>query len=201
MLLLNRQNGATANRSAVIPGHLTTLSVSWLNNQFKAVAVHRGETAGSWERTGETDGPGNFGALIGEAVRETGYEGQTVSLLLAHPRLVQQLVDFPPVKRAMVSKLVQRQAQQQKFFAGEAAWAFQPCASLKGSQGVLLHLLPRLLLNQFIQGCKANVLHLISVQPPSAVMQRQLLQLPLQKEEVALLAAETSGSTSVVVGR
>src|SRR5437762_3213359 len=103
MLIINRKSAADA-----IPSHLTTLSVSWLNNQFKAVAVHRGTVQGRWERPGVTDGPGNFGAFIREAVQQTGYEGQTVSLLPAHPRLVQQLVDLPPVKRAMLSKLVQR---------------------------------------------------------------------------------------------
>ena len=55
----------------VIPTQVTTLSVSWLNNQFKAVAVHRGVVAGSWERPGETGGPETFEDLISEAVQQT----------------------------------------------------------------------------------------------------------------------------------
>src|SRR3954469_22145202 len=97
-----------------IPGHLTTLSVSWLNSRFKAMSVHRGMVGGTWEPPQEIEGVTNFEALIHEAVRQTGYRGQTVSLLLAHPRLVQQLVDVPPVKEAALKKVIQRQAQQQK---------------------------------------------------------------------------------------
>lgn len=184
-----------------IPANVTTLSVSWLNNQFKAVAVHRGDVIGAWERPGDTEGPGDFEALIREAIHETGYHGQTVSLLLAHPRLVQQVVSMPPAKGAALQKLIHRQAQQQQMFAGEAAWASQTSPVASGMQNIVLHLFPRLLLNQFIQACTRLGLHLTGVLPASAVLQSQLTQLPLDKNDVGLLAAETAGSTTLVIGR
>ncbi|MGH7967393.1 MAG: hypothetical protein ACREIC_01565, partial [Limisphaerales bacterium] len=185
----------------VIPRNVTTLSVSWLNNQFKAVSVHRGRVEGAWERPGESDGAGNFEKFLKEAVRETGYRGHSVSLVLAHPRLVQQLVDAPPVKGMALFKVIQRQAEHQKVFPGEAAWASQTSPYGKGLQRVLLHLFPRVLLNQFIQGARNNGLHLGSVLPPSAMLHYQITQLPLEKGDVALLAAETAGSTTLVIGR
>ncbi len=188
-------------RQTVIPSNLTTLSVSWLNSQFKAMAVHRGVVEGTWERPGDIEGSGNFEALVREAVQKTGYRGMTVSLLLGHPRLAQQLSDVPPVQGSALAKLVQRQAQQQKMFDGEAAWAFQQAVSGKGSQRIILHLFPKLLLNQLVQGAQKNDLHLVSVLPPTAVLHGQLAQLPLEKDEIALLAGETGGSTTVVVGR
>ena len=184
-----------------IPSHLTTLSVSWLNNQLKAVAVHRGAVEGTWERPGESDGAGNFGAFLREAVQETGYHGQTVTLVLSHPRLIQQLIEIPPAKGQSLQKLIHRQAQQQKVFPGETAWASQICPSGKGAVSVQLHLFPRVLLNQLIQGCQSNGLHLTAVIPPSAVLQQQLTRLQLHKDQAALLAAETSGSTTLVMGR
>jgi len=185
----------------VIPHNVTTLCVSWLNNQFKAVAVHRGRVESSWERPGESDGAGNFEKFLREAVKETGYRGHTVSLVLAHPRLVQQLVDAPPVKGMALLKVIQRQAEHQKVFPGEAAWASQTSPYGKVLQRVLLHLFPRVLLNQFIQGARANGLHLASVLPPSAMLHHQITQLPLEKGDVALLVAETGGSTTLVIGR
>jgi|ERR1051325_5843700 hypothetical protein len=184
-----------------IPAQLTTLSISWLNNQFRAVAVHRGVPEGTWENLEATEINGNFEALIAEAVKQTGYRGTTVSMLLAHPRLVQQLVDLPPVKGAAVKKIIQRQAQQQKIFSGEAAWACQNSLSGKDNQRVVLHLFPKALLDKLVQGCLENDLHLTSVLPASAVLHQQLTRLPADKEEVAMLAAETGGSTTVVIGR
>src|SRR5262245_17881138 len=185
---------------SAMPAHVTTLSVSWLNNQFKAAAIHRGEVEGVWECPGPVDGAGRFEGLISQAVEQTGYRGQTVSLLLAHPRLVQQLVDVPLVKGPALKKILQRQAHQQKMFSGEAAWAWQGWPSSKGPQRVVLHLFPKPLLTQLLQGCQRNDLYLTSVLPPSAVLHHQLRQLPLEKGEVTLLAAETGGSMTVVIG-
>jgi hypothetical protein len=50
-------------------------------------------------------------------------------------------------------------------FTGEAAYTSQLSPSDKTVQRVVLHLFPKLLLNQFIQGCKRNGLHLTSVLP------------------------------------
>ena len=49
--LIQRTSGSSA-----IPGHVTTLSMSWLNNQFNAMAVHHGVIEGTWSHTGAVDG-------------------------------------------------------------------------------------------------------------------------------------------------
>lgn len=183
-----------------IPPHLTTLSVSWLNNQFKAVAVHRGQIEATWERPGNTEGPEHFDAFIREAVHETGYRGQTVNLVLAHPRLAQQLVDLPPIKGKKLQKVIQRQAKQQKMFPGEASWASEPCPPGKVAQRVVLHLFPKQMVGLLVLGCKRNGLRLANVAPTSAVLHQQFAHLGLEKDEVGLLAAETSGSTTLVAG-
>src|SRR5260221_1999812 len=186
--------------TAAIPTNVTTLCVSWFNNQFKAVAVHRGQIVGTWERPGETDGPDGSDAFVREAGQNTNYKGQRVTLVLSHPRLVQQLIEVPPVKGHALDKVIQRQAQQQKMFAGEAAFTSQLSPSDKTTQRVILHLFPRLILNQFIQGCKRNRLHLNSIIPASAVVQHQLTQLGLEPDAILLFAADTAGSTTMVAG-
>jgi hypothetical protein len=195
-LTRHRRSGAGA-----IPGYVTTLSVSWLNRQFKAVAIHRGSIVGQWEHPLETEGASQFEQLLRLAIEHTGFKGQTVSLVLAHPRLIQQALDVPPVKNSALRKILQRQAQQQKMFPGEAAWTSQTASLGKEARRVIMHLLPRPLLHQLVQGCHNNGLYLTSVTTPSGVLQQQLRMLPLEKGQVALLAAETGGSTTVVIGR
>jgi hypothetical protein len=186
--------------TGAIPANLTSLSVSWLNGQFKAVAVHRGSVEATWERAGVTEGAEHFDAFIREAVHETGYRGQTVVLVLAHQRLVQQLVDLPPIKGKKLQKVIQRQAKQQKMFPGDASWASEACPPGKAGQRMVLHLLPRQLVNHLVQGCKRNGLRLVAVIPPSAVLHQQFAHLGLENDEVGLLAAETGGSTTLCAG-
>ncbi len=184
-----------------IPANRTVLSVSWLGNQFSAVAVQRGRVAGTWQRSDASTELGEFGAMVREAADRTGYKGDEVSLVLAHPRLVQNLADLPPVKGKALKSLIQRQAMQQNLFSGQAAWASQSASSGDGTNRVILHLFPRLLLNQLVANCRHHGLELMAVVPPSALLEHQLSQLPLEKDELALVAAETGGSTTVVVGR
>ena len=188
-------------RTAAVATNVTALSVSWLNGQFKAVAVVRGMIEGTWEHPGEIEGAQHFEELVREAVKQTNYRGTTISLVLAHPRLTQQLVETPPLRGQMLAKFVASQAQQQKMFEGAAAAAHQPAVSGRESQRVLLHLFPKPLLDQLVQAAQRNDLFLTSVLPSTAVLQSQLEQLPMEKNEIALLAADTGGSTTVIIGR
>lgn len=194
--ILTRKAGA-----GKIASNVTTLSISWLNSHFAALAIHRGVVAGTWERAVTAEDVADFAGLIREAVQKTNYHGTTVSLLLASPQMAQQLVDVPPVTGSDLKKVIQREVQQQQLFSGEAAWIFQSSLTSKGVQRVILHLLPKTLLDQLVQACRQNGLHLNSVVPVSAVLHQQLARLPLNKDDVALLAAETGGCTTVVVGR
>lgn len=186
--------------TARIPQKVTTLSISWLNSQFSAAAIHRGEVAGTWETSLSADTEPDFASLVREAVQKTSYHGTTVSLLLASSRLVQILVDVPPVTGSALNKIVELEARQQQLFSGEAAWTFQNSVTIDGERRIILHLLPMAMLDQFVEACRKNGLFLNSVLPVSAVLHQQLLDLPLEKGDVALLAAETGGSTSVIVG-
>ena len=47
-----------------IPANRTVLSVSWLGNQFSAVAVQRGRVAGTWQRSDASTELGEFGAMV-----------------------------------------------------------------------------------------------------------------------------------------
>lgn len=183
------------------PRSLTTLSVSWVHGDFEAVAINRGEVTGRWEKPATSDDTIRFAELLKEACAQTGYRGSTVQLLLAHPRLTHQLIETPPAKAAALRALVQRQVERLKGFEGAPAWAFQPALPTKSSNGVLAHLLPKNLLDQLVAGAERVGLHLVSVVPVTAVLHAQLSNLPLQPEEIALLAADTAGITTVIVGR
>ena len=187
--------------AARIPKSVTTLSISWLNNQLVARSIYRGVLQGSWESALPAEGEPDLAGLIREAMQKTNYSGTTVSLLLAHTRLAQQLVDVPTVSNSGLAKIIQREAQLQKSFAEEAAWTFQKSLTVKGVQRVILYLLPKTMLDLFVQAGRQNGLHLNSVMPVSAVLHQQMALLPLNKGDVAMLAAETGGSTTVVVAR
>lgn len=180
---------------------LTTLSLSWMHGRIEAVAVQRGEPTGTWEKSGVGDDPAQFGEWVKEAAARTGYRGGTVTLLLAHPRLTHQLIEVPPARGSALRGLVERQVEKSKVFEGAPAWAYQPALPTKNSQSVLVHLFPRDLLDRLVSETQRAGLHLVGVTPSTAVLHAQIGRLPLKQDEVALVAGDAGGMTSVVVGR
>jgi len=179
----------------------TILSLSLLSGQFKAVAVRRGTVTGTWERPGTLEDFSTFSTVLREAVEATGYQGDAVAMVLAHPRLTQQLVETPPIRGGSLKNFLDRRVIQLKTFSTDAAWSYQPTLATKSASAVVLHLFPKPFLDQLVQGCEQVGLHLAKLLPTTAVLNRQLTQLPVEEDAIVLLAAETGGTTTVLIGR
>jgi len=179
----------------------TVLTLSLLNERFSASAVHRGNVLNNWERPEPVTDLADFASVLREAVKQTGYAGTQAIMVLAHQRLAQQLVETPPIKGRNLKWFLRGRVKDLKPFPSDAAWSYQPTLPTRNAQALLLHLLPKELLDQLVLACGQAELQCARVIPASAILQRQLTELPLEQNEVALLAAETGGTTTVVIGR
>src|SRR5437867_486622 len=177
------------------------LCLSWLNGQIKALAVRNGSVVKAWERLAMVEDFSTFSEVLKEAVSETGYDGKDVALVLSHSRLTQQLVETPPIKGWNLRWFLERRAKQLKTFTTEAVWSYQPALPTKNAKAILLNLFPKPFLDQLVQGCEQAGLHLTKVLPATAVLNGRFKDLSLGDAEVALLAAETAGTTTVLIGR
>jgi hypothetical protein len=177
------------------------LALSLLGTEIKALTYRHGSLSSKWANPEPWDDPENLAGIIKLSLSKAEPDGREVALVLAHPRLIDQVVELPPAKGWTLERLIERQAQNSKAFPGVPVWSWQPALPTKKTNAVLLHLLPRSTLDELSQGCQGLHLHLVRVLPTSAVLIGQLKALPLEKDEVALLAAETGRSTTIVVGR
>ena len=174
--------------------------LSVFGGELKAVATRRGAVTGTWECPNSVADFVGLPSVLREAVQATHAEGNNVSLVLAHQLLSDQVIDVPPVKRRTLERLLDRQVKALKAFPGDPVWSSQPALSTKKGASVLLHVCPRFVVDQLSRSCRGVGLHLTRVIPTTSLLMGQLKQLPLQKGEVALLAAETGPSTTIVVG-
>ena len=183
------------------PRGLTTLGLAWIHGQFNAVALHKGEITGSWHAPDPCDDLSLLADLVQRSAQQTGYQGSTVHLVLAHPRLAHQLVEIPEATGPALQLLVRRQVERLKVFEDAAAWAFEKAEASKNSANALVHLLPQAILDQLSKAVEKAGYHLASVLPPTSILHAQLTRLPLGKTDVAMLAADFGGNMTVVVGR
>jgi len=179
----------------------TVLSLSLLGGHLKALAVQRGVLVGTWQRPTTVEDFTDFSSVVREAVAGTRYVGDAVSLVLAHPRLNQQLVETPPIHGFNLRWFLERRVKQLKTFNTDAAWSYQPTEPTKNARALVLHLFPKPFWDQLMEGCQQAGLHLTKLLPATAVLSRQLKELPIAEDELALVAADTGGTTTVIIGR
>jgi hypothetical protein len=80
-----------------------SLGVSWLNNFLQVAVVQEGQVSGTWSSPLSPEDIRDLGDLMREAVKQTGFTGTTVSVVLAHPQFIQQIIDAPPAKGAALT--------------------------------------------------------------------------------------------------
>lgn len=178
----------------------TILVLSCLNGRVAAVAFHKGVAAGTWESSELVEDFGPFGEVVKKAVAETGYTGSQVMVVLGHPQLTVQLEEVPSTRGRALEAYLERRVNRSKNGEENLAWSHQPALQTKSAHAVILHIVPQTLVNQIVAGCEAAGLGLLRVLPAASVVARLLEKLDLTGEDVALLAAETVGATTVVVG-
>jgi len=177
------------------------LCVSSLNGQWKAVALRRSAVGGQWECPEPVREFSAADAVIRESASRTRANGRGVAVVLSHAQLSHHVIEVPPAKGWALQQFLERRASSLKTYEGPAAWSAQPALPTRNGKSVLIHLCPQAALDQLASACRSAGLELVRVLPAPAVLAAQLRQLPLEKDEVALLAAETGGTTTVVVGR
>jgi hypothetical protein len=179
----------------------TGLCISFLSGEWTAASFRKDSRAATWQRPSPVEDFAALPSVVAETLTNTRPESKLVRLVLAHARLSDQLSEVPPIRGWNLDRFLQRRIEQLKTFEGEAAWSYQRAMPTKNSDAVLLHVMPRALLDQLTQGCDKSGLQLVRVLPTTSVLAAQLKELPLEKDEVALLAAQTGPTTSVVIGR
>src|ERR1044071_10462143 len=104
----------------------TVLSISLLNERCSATAVHRGGVAGTWERPAPIADVADLSSVLRDAVKQTAYAGTPATVVIAHQRLAQQLVETPPLKGQNLKSFLQRRGKQIKTIPPHARSGFSP---------------------------------------------------------------------------
>src|SRR5262245_22822513 len=123
------------------------LALSVLGTEMKALAFRKGAPVAQWEGVEAADPTENFLAHLRALLSKTQPEGREIAMVLAHPRLNDQIVEVPPAQRWVLDRLLERQAQNCKTFPGAAVWSWQPALPTKKANAALLHLLPKTILD------------------------------------------------------
>jgi len=185
--------------------HREILSLAWLGTRLLFLHVRGGQTVASWECEGTIgdyeSGELKFGPLLRQAVKETGYRGKNVVMLLDHSRMSLQLLSTPPAKGRDLELYVERQLGQLKVHDEDVAWSWMPTQPIKSSKGLVLCLFPKDSVQRLYEDCRAEELHLLMILPPAAALADEFDRLPVEDADITLLAVDTGEGNTLLIGR
>lgn len=175
------------------------LGVAWINGSFTAVAMNRGEHAGTWTSPEPVADPAAFAAALRNAAAQTGFSGNQVTLILAHARLGQRFIEVPAQKSAQSQKALARQVDQGKSFSGPARWVAQETLPTKSSGGTMVHVLPAEFVDELVTAAERAGLNLSCIVPATEAV-RELVGLTGEpKDHTVLLASALPNATQLVL--
>ena len=177
----------------------TMLGVSLIHGQFRALAVVKGHTVGSWVCPHPIESFDHLGEVLAEAVRETNFKGTRVGFLVEDLACVHQYHLVPPMKTADMEIYLNRMADQEKVCEGPAVWRYRKALAGRGRTGFLLDVWPKDHVDKLVQACQEQNLTPIQMFPLSAAFMDQILTVGAEPDEVVLLVTRAWDKVVLVV--
>lgn len=177
------------------------LGITWLHGHFHAVNLAIGPAGNAWTCPTPVQSPSEFAAALGEAIRETRFQGRRAMVVLDHRNLLFHVQETPPAKGKLLAKVLERLVSQNQFFEEAANHAHLDLPEAKGQHRHLLALLPRSLVDGLNEAFADQGLRLDALWPAAAVLAPQLRDLPAPPSDVVVLASTLGDSMNLLLGR
>ncbi|MEM9622479.1 MAG: hypothetical protein AAF993_12565 [Pseudomonadota bacterium] len=132
----------------------TSYAISWLYGEFRIARFYKGEVAEQWQAPELVESHAHFVRALDEAGRQIDLRTKgDVTVVHEHDLHSHDYLELPAMRKRDLEKFLWRRVQQDKPFAEDAAWCFHEVRHSDGQQGVLLHLLPKSVVEDTITAC------------------------------------------------
>ncbi len=132
----------------------THYAISWLYGEFRIARFFKGEVVEQWQSETLVESHEQFRQALQEAAHQIDLSIKAdVTLVHEHDLHSHDYLEVPAMRKRDLEKYLLRRVEQDKPFADEAAWCFHEVKHQDGKQGVLLHLLPKSLVDQTVEAC------------------------------------------------
>lgn len=134
----------------------TGYAISWLYGEFRIARLQRGEVQEEWQAPTLI----NTHTALVEALDaaadciDLSAKGD-VTIVHEHDLHTHEYLELPTMRRRDLEKFLLRKVEQSKKFADKAAWCYHEVHHQNGKKGILLHQLPKNIVDSTISACAA----------------------------------------------
>lgn len=174
-------------------------AIEWAYGEFRISRFRGNEVVASWKSPTPVNDINALAQAMTEAadIVELG-RGGAVAIAYEDDLHTHEFLELPPMGRRDRTRYLQRYVDANKPFDGAAAWRAHPVERNKVN-GVLLHLMPRYVLDGLMRVCAEFYLVPKLLVPLSEVMSRYVTSLERDEETALLLIALFDNRTQLLI--
>lgn len=174
--------------------------ISWIYEEFRISRFLRGKLMESWSSPVPVNNIEELDYALKEAAKaiEIGRGGE-VAIAYESDAHTHSFLELPPMSDKDLEKYLERHVDQEKTFTEEAAWSYRSTPHGSKGEGVLLHLMPKNILDDIIKVCESNKLEPRRVVPLTEVMGQHIPGLPSQDDGIIVLISLFEEHVEIVV--
>ncbi len=174
--------------------------ISWIYEEFRISRFHRGKLIESWASPTSISNPDEFDKAIKEAAKTINLDhGGEVAIAIESDLHTHSFLELPPMSKKDLEQYLERNIDQEKTFLEEAAWSYRSTPHGSKGEGVLLHLMPKDVLDSIIKVCELNKLEANKIVPLTEIMAQHIPGLPSYDDGIIILIALFEEHVEIVV--
>jgi len=177
------------------------MGLAWLHGALQAVVFDRQAPIASWIAAGPVETLDHFETAVQEAISTLGFSGSEAFLILAHDEFLHQMEAAPSFSEEAARSFLRARVGRHEQVHGRVAWVSQNASSNRQESTYIVHLLPAAFLDRLNQVLLSHRIELTRIVPMAVPLQLQIDAQVEYREQPVLIAAETGGATTILVGR
>lgn len=178
----------------------TRYGISWIYDEFRVCKFQRGKLVDTWSSSSPVKNHDDLNNAIKSAAKKIGIKpGSEVAIAFESDVHTHSFLELPPMSKKDIELYLANHIEKEKTFSSEASWSYRSTPHGSKGEGVLLHLMPKNVLDKIIHTCEANQLEPRKLLPLTDVMAAHIPSLPSHDDGIIILIALFNQHIEIVV--
>lgn len=180
----------------------TKFGIEWAYGEFKIGRFHQGTCVESWRSPEPVTDLASLNWAMVQARQHIDMErGGSVAIAYEDDTHTHEFLEVPLLSKRDLDKYLSRRVEQDKLFAEEAAWCHHPANRGVGKDGILLHLMPKNIVDAVVRICEEHYLVPKRLVPLTEVLSEYVPTLEAATNDILLLVAPFASRVELVVSQ
>ncbi len=178
----------------------TRFGIEWIYGEFLISRFSGGKSVEHWQAPYPVFDLETLSRAMHEASTQIDLpRGGDVAIAYEDDLHTHEFIEVPKLSKRDLEKHLARRVEASKPFEGQAAWCFHPAKPGQQMDGVLLHLMPKRIVDAVVRICGEYYLTPKRLVPLSEIISEHVPKLGAEAEDVLLLIAMFSERVQLVV--